>query len=694
MPINQKGIATIFIPVFLVLAVVLGIYLVQNRTNILPQASHVVGPETSFSLNYNQKVVKPGDTFQVDVMMSSDFDAANTFSALINYPSDKLEVVKIDPPMNSSASASLTTNLALVDDSLVSKVAGAFDSVLSRANAQSAQSMPTISGKAYCSGGKPVVELNWAKVQTNDLEYLFMKTPDGKAGVTVSTLFDRYQYPIKDTGFISPVKLGTAYTYHLESFSGAKSNSVTITTPSDCSATPTPTPTPTATPTPTPTPTPSPTPKPSPSVIPSATPQPACGIACASDGYCTGAKDGCTFCLPNSNSTQKVCAPAPSPSPTPTYTYFIKKWIEQSDDKKGLITLSGAVPNPGFKTEVGKKALMATITFRAKANGEASLDFNKDGTAIYRNSDNQNILTVTRGIKIPIGGVPSSGTPIPSPTPTLTGSDGTWCLDSDQNTGGYKTKGSCSDSSGLNKADYCEGNTSRDGYCSGTWDGKTWTKVHCEFGGYVCTDAAPCSEGVCGGALPSPSPSTFEVKVINPNGGESYRVGDKVAINWKTAGNFDYCTPLFRYATDQEGMGRALVGGDMLKITNGNYVWVIPSQTGALTNQLKIVVSCFKAGATKAENIVVMDESDAYFTVTTPVSVNGKRADLYKDSKKPDFINDQDISVFFSKCAEKGVELFGQPASVQPVCDIFEDGKITVSDWAVLVKFRNQSVAQ
>jgi hypothetical protein len=77
-----------------------------------------------------------------------------------------------------------------------------------------------------------------------------------------------------------------------------------------------------------------------------------------------------------------------------------------------------------------------------------------------------------------------------------------------------------------------------------------------------------------------------------------------------------------------------------------------------------------------------------------PPNVNGRRADLFKDSKKPDFINDQDISVFFSKCAEKGVELFGQPATVQPICDILEDGKITVSDWAVLVKFRNQSVAQ
>lgn len=75
-----------------------------------------------------------------------------------------------------------------------------------------------------------------------------------------------------------------------------------------------------------------------------------------------------------------------------------------------------------------------------------------------------------------------------------------------------------------------------------------------------------------------------------------------------------------------------------------------------------------------------------------PPQVDGKRADLFKDSKKPNFVNDQDVSVFFTKCAEKGLELFGQPASKQPICDIFEDGKITVQDWAVLIKYRNKAI--
>jgi len=75
-----------------------------------------------------------------------------------------------------------------------------------------------------------------------------------------------------------------------------------------------------------------------------------------------------------------------------------------------------------------------------------------------------------------------------------------------------------------------------------------------------------------------------------------------------------------------------------------------------------------------------------------PIVVDGKRADLFKDTKKPNFVNDQDISVFFTKCAEKGIELFGQPASVQPICDINNDGTINAPDWAILVKFRNQVI--
>lgn len=117
----------------------------------------------------------------------------------------------------------------------------------------------------------------------------------------------------------------------------------------------------------------------------------------------------------------------------------------------------------------------------------------------------------------------SSATPTPTPTPvstsscpasvtkpatvTLSGIDSSWCYDSDYqgpSVGGLvtaKSKGYCMDSSSC-KDDYCEDVTApgtvRDGYCTGTWWGLFWTKVHCDFGGYVCPSwGLMCSQGAC-----------------------------------------------------------------------------------------------------------------------------------------------------------------------------------------------------
>jgi prepilin-type N-terminal cleavage/methylation domain-containing protein len=80
------------------------------------------------------------------------------------------------------------------------------------------------------------------------------------------------------------------------------------------------------------------------------------------------------------------------------------------------------------------------------------------------------------------------------------GADGTWCKDSDGN-GDISTSGSCTDSGGTNRNDYCElisgRNYARDGYCTGSWNGAAWNNVHCEWGGYACATGAPCNSGVC-----------------------------------------------------------------------------------------------------------------------------------------------------------------------------------------------------
>ncbi|MBI2020723.1 hypothetical protein HYS94_04935 [Candidatus Daviesbacteria bacterium] len=85
---------------------------------------------------------------------------------------------------------------------------------------------------------------------------------------------------------------------------------------------------------------------------------------------------------------------------------FIQNWVEQRWDEKGKISLVGGVPNPGYQTTTGGPAgLMASIYFKVinapKGPGVATISFD-DSSAIYRNSDNLNILVVKRDATISI----------------------------------------------------------------------------------------------------------------------------------------------------------------------------------------------------------------------------------------------------------------------------------------------------
>lgn len=93
---------------------------------------------------------------------------------------------------------------------------------------------------------------------------------------------------------------------------------------------------------------------------------------------------------------------------------FITNWVEQNfDNNAGTVSLVGGVPNPGFQTTVGdKSALMATIVFRPKKVGKGVIGFS-DLSAIYRNSDNLNILTIKRDLEIEISRPVPSGNLLP-----------------------------------------------------------------------------------------------------------------------------------------------------------------------------------------------------------------------------------------------------------------------------------------
>jgi len=85
--------------------------------------------------------------------------------------------------------------------------------------------------------------------------------------------------------------------------------------------------------------------------------------------------------------------------------YFIKNWVESYfNNQDGVISLVGGVPTPGVQTNAGATYApkMATINFIVKAEGEATISFDEK-SAIYRNSDNIDILQIKRDLSFNIG---------------------------------------------------------------------------------------------------------------------------------------------------------------------------------------------------------------------------------------------------------------------------------------------------
>ncbi len=96
---------------------------------------------------------------------------------------------------------------------------------------------------------------------------------------------------------------------------------------------------------------------------------------------------------------------------------FIQSWVEQFyDNSTGEISLVGGMFDPGYKTspQTGG-ALIATINFKSKTTQATQanflINFSAD-SAIYSNSDNQDIKPTTTGAQIALG-IPSS--PVPTP---------------------------------------------------------------------------------------------------------------------------------------------------------------------------------------------------------------------------------------------------------------------------------------
>lgn len=95
---------------------------------------------------------------------------------------------------------------------------------------------------------------------------------------------------------------------------------------------------------------------------------------------------------------------------------FISNWVEKTfNNQTGEVSLVGGVPNPGYQTDPNNPpSTMVAIDFKTLKEGTGAIAFDAD-SAIYRNSDNVNVLDVKRELSFKI----ESEVP-PPVTPTLT----------------------------------------------------------------------------------------------------------------------------------------------------------------------------------------------------------------------------------------------------------------------------------
>ncbi len=435
----QRGIAHIFLIVLLLLAIVLGIYLVQNRTNILPHAQVPTDyvPKTAFHLllggNYSpgdsgnsmmapkeRTLFYPGEEIRVNVAVSVDIESANTFSAVINYPKDLLEVVSIfkgkrENQGESEENQNEPRYCAQVE-TRACKTGGGYQNE-NGSDAAPAEICETFAtpcdvppgwyleadkcrSDSDCGGKKQSCEfftqppINNVKVCRTKTYSCWAKCPDKviEAAKTGSSTCNEADFPwttIADYDIVRQVR-GCAVTQVGDTLSCEKgvlsrgvhpplreegNNQITP----FCGGSPSPIA----------------TCIPRPACLDEPNPAESCGEVFPEGGWCPPSP--CTprpACLDANPACKMPEDPNWCPPDRRVRDYFIQFWLPDTkfDNDIGRVVLSGGVSNPGIKTSPWQKAVMATIVFKAKKVGEAKLNFT-DESLILRNSDAVNILT-------------------------------------------------------------------------------------------------------------------------------------------------------------------------------------------------------------------------------------------------------------------------------------------------------------
>lgn len=355
---NKKQILGALGVIALVAVIPLGVYLVQQKQIFKPKASEVNSvsrPEASFSLQ-GPTTASVGGQIKVSVLVRSDIDAANLFTAKLQFPANLLKVEEVNV---ASSSAVQGVNIVQFCAQVITRACDL--------RSTECKDFPT-----PCD-----VPVGWVVVTGKDLAPT--PTPSRYCAQVITRACSPDALPICED-FGSPCDVPAGWTTSRSTGDMCAQVITMACNPqtSECREFPTPCDVPAGWSSPTNTPAPTAI---APTVPPTVT-----------------------------------NTPAPSPTPTPVplnKDFFVQRWVEKTyDNNVGTVSLVGGVFSPGFKSVTGQPSrVMVEITFTTLAEGNATISF-ADDSAIYRNSDNQNILETKRDLGLII----TSPTPTPVPT--------------------------------------------------------------------------------------------------------------------------------------------------------------------------------------------------------------------------------------------------------------------------------------
>lgn len=457
---NQSGFAHLLLILVLVASIAIGVYLVLQRTNLRSRAA-VEPPETSLTLvgryNNDDNIVKPtagtsnpvggqgesinvapDGTFYVDLLVKSNIEAVNLISASIQYPKDLIKVVsmKLRPADVLGLQSELAQSIPVRPIDQLKKTAyDIYDNFV----------RPDSDSLGYAVTNQPWISYQSKWGIENNNAYISSSCPapgyavaeGGFYNGVYSVTFDRtyqdarvpfrfmnpdnmYWFEVKGDGF-SIEKRVSGVSSVVKFVNGTYTNGrnmVTIEMYGDL-------------------------------VKVSFNDQPIMEVTA---GDVLGTKYGIgTWCDTQTRfkfvsfKPQMEAMPYPTPQVTASPSgqpisdpvsqvphYFIQTWIENIfDNQTGSIKLTGGIPDPGMKNNVGDYGLMARFKFQALpgTNGKTGkIEFLENGTELYKNSDNLILAPVIkRNLTVNINNQSGSTvvnttatqpTPTPTPIPT------------------------------------------------------------------------------------------------------------------------------------------------------------------------------------------------------------------------------------------------------------------------------------